>query len=414
MESKREEKRACLSMRSRREYTKTMRERYRRAGRRERSQLLDEMTQVAGYTRKHAITLLNQPEPLTPRLSRPRPGRPRAYRHCLPAIELAWEALDYCCAQRLHPQLLPLTAALARHGELRLTLEARAELASISRATLARRLAEMPVRKPKQVPSGPHPNRVAKSLVPVDKYAWDEDQPGALEVDLVEHSDGRKGHHAYTLSVVDVVSGWSRRKGIMGKSQAAVFEALRGVLNEWPTSVWAIHSDNGTEFLGALLIRYCNETGIAYHRSRPYQKNDNAHVEQKNRQYVREIIGYERIDNPCGLNWLNDIYQQLDTYANLFLPSVKLIQKSRKGSKVKKRYDTAKTPLERLRDLNAIEPRRLQALTDQQRDINPLELRRTLDHLQGQDPHTYTPTTHPGYEKQMSQRPQPQYERLMS
>jgi len=169
-----------LSMTSRREYTKAMRERYQRANRRERSELLDEMVEVAGYSRKHAITLLNRSERLTPRASRPRSGRPRAYRHSLPAIELAWEALDYCCAQRLHPQLVSLTEALARHGELRLTLEARTELASISRATLARRLAEMPARKPKQVPVGPHPNRAARSLVPVDKFAWDEDQPGAL------------------------------------------------------------------------------------------------------------------------------------------------------------------------------------------------------------------------------------------
>src|SRR5690606_4756292 len=125
---------------------------------------------------------------------------PRTYRHCLPAIEVAWEALDYCCAQRLHPQLLPLTESLARHGEIQLTLEAKSELSSISRATLARRLAEMPIRKPKQIPSGPHPNRTARSLVPIDKYAWNEERPGALEIDLVEHSDGRKGHHAYTLS----------------------------------------------------------------------------------------------------------------------------------------------------------------------------------------------------------------------
>lgn len=234
-----------------------------------------------------------------------------------------------------------------------------------------------------------------------------------MEVDLVEHSDGRRGHHAYTLSVVDVVSGWSRRQGVMGKSQAVVFEALTSLLSEWPTDVWAVHSDNGTEFLGAHLIKYCQQANVAYHRSRPYQKNDNAHVEQKNRQYVREIIGYERIDNPCGLNWLNAIYQHLDTYANLFLPSLKLTHKNREGSKIKKRYDTARTPLERLQGLNAIHPQRLKLLTSQRHDINPLELRRALDRLQSQDPHTYTPS-HAGYERQLSQRPTLGYELLLS
>jgi len=406
------EKTVGLGVSSRREYTKAMRERYQRASRRERGELLDEMVEVAGYTRKHAITLLNQAEPVTPRPSRPRSGRPRAYRHSLPAIELAWEALDYCCAQRLHPQLVPLTESLARHGELRLTLEARTELARMSRATLARRLAEMPARKPKQVPAGPHPNRVARSLVPVDKYVWDEERPGALEVDLVEHSDGRRGHHAYTLSVVDVVSGWSRRKAVMGKSQAVVFEALHEILGQWPSGVWAVHSDNGSEFLGQLLIKYCQAASTLYHRSRPYQKNDNAHVEQKNRQYVREIIGYERIDNQCGLDWLNAIYQRLDTYANLFLPSLKLIEKTRNGSKVKKTYDTARTPLARLRQLDAIDAQRLASLDKQLHDINPLALRRTLDTLRAQDPHTYKPT-HPGYERLMSQPPQPRYDLLM-
>lgn len=404
-----------LSVASRREYTKAMRERYQRADRGERSELLNEMVMVAGYSRKHAITLLNQSGPLTPRAARKRSGRPRTYRHCLSAIEVAWEALDYCCAQRLHPQLLPLSESLARHGEIQLTREARVELSRISRATLARRLAELSSRKPKQIPAGPHPNRAARSLVPVDRYAWDEKRVGALEIDLVEHSDGRRGHHAYTLSIVDVVGSWSRRRAVMGKSQAVVFEALTDLLRQWPTNVWAIHSDNGGEFLGAHLIKYCADSNLTYHRSRPYQKNDNAHVEQKNRQYVREIVGYERIDNQCGLTWLNDIYQQLDTYANLFLPSVKLIEKTRSGAKLKKRYDTARTPLERLQDLNAIEPRRLEELTKHRQDINPLALRRTLDHLQRQDPHTYKPTTQqPKYERLLSQQPHPRYELLMS
>lgn len=403
-------------MTSKREYVKAMRKRYTRAPTRsERSLLLDEMVEVGGYNRKHAITLLNQPEPLKPPVPKKRPGRPRAYRHCLPAVELAWEALDYCCAQRLHPQLVAITEALARHGEIKLTVEARMELSSISRATLSRRLSEMPTRKPKQVLSGPHPSRHAKSMVPIDKYDWDEDKPGALEVDLVEHSDGRRGHHAYTLSVVDIVSGWSRRKAVMGKSQAIVHEALTELLAQWPTVIWAIHSDNGTEFLGAHLINYCNDTNITYHRSRPYQKNDNAHVEQKNRQYVREVVGYERIDSQCGLNWLNSIYRHLDVYANLILPSVKLIEKKRDRSKVKKRYDTAQTPLERLQKLNAIKPEQTQALTSLQADINPLELRRTLDQLQSKDPHTYEPdVTHTGFEKHMSQQPHPGLELLMS
>lgn len=375
-------------MTSKREYVKAMRERYQAArGRRARGELLDELVEVAGYTRKHAITLMNQKPSAARGRRKKRPGRPRSYRACMPAVEVVWEALDYCCAERLHPQLLSLAESLARHGEIQLTLEARQELASISRATLARRLPELPRPKPRLMRSGQHPSRLLKSQVPVDRYGWNEERPGALEVDLVEHSGGfGKGHHAYTLSVVDIVSGWSRRKAVMGKSQAVVHEALQELLSGWPSVVWALHSDNGGEFLGAHLINYCKDQNIAYHRSRPYKKNDNAHVEQKNRQLVREVVGYERIDTREGIDWLNAIYELLDPYANLILPGLKIVQKTRQGSKVKKRFDTAKTPLERLLEKNAILPVMRQHLIDQQYRLNPLEIRRQLDRLQAQEP----------------------------
>jgi transposase InsO family protein len=365
-----------------------MRKRYRAtAGRRARSELLDELESVAGLTRKHAITLMNQQTPAAGKSRNKRSGRPRSYLVCMPVVEAVWEALDYCCAERLHPQLLPLSESLDRHKEIQVTLEAREELHRISRATLARRLRELPRGKPRLVASGQHPNRLLKSLVPVDRYRWNEARPGALEIDLVEHSGGvGKGHHAFTLSVVDVVTGWSRRKAVMGKSQAVVHEALAELLSDWPCDVWALHSDNGNEFLGAHLIHYCKDRGIEYHRSRPYKKNDNAHVEQKNRQLVREVVGYERIDTPHGVAWLNAIYELLDPYANLILPSLKVIEKTRVGSKIKKRYDTARTPLERLQATNVLTAEAARNLAAQQHAINPLELRRQLNRLQAQEP----------------------------
>jgi hypothetical protein len=204
-----------LSVNARSEYVQTMRKRYRAAeGRKAKSTLLDELVGVAGFDRKYAITLMNQPSPRRAAAGKKRSGRPRAYQHCLSVIEVAWEALDYCCAERLHPQLLPLATALAHHAEVELTREAREELARISRATLARRLAELPRAKPRLMRAGPHPSRILKSQVQVDRYRWNEDRPGALEVDLVEHNGGSTGgHYACTLSVVDVVSGWSARKG---------------------------------------------------------------------------------------------------------------------------------------------------------------------------------------------------------
>jgi transposase InsO family protein len=362
-----------------------MAERYRACGSRKvKGELLDELERVAGYTRKHAITVMNGS---SWRLrGGKRSGRPRAYRHCLPAVEAAWEALDYCCAERLHPHLVSVAEALARHGELRLTREAREELACISRATLARRLEEMPRGKPRLWLARRHPSRPLSSEVPVDRYPWNETRPGALEIDLVDHSGGLGGHHAYTLSVVDVVSGWSRRRAVMGRGQRVVHEALAELLSDWPSEVWALHSDNGSEFLSAHLIAYCRSRGVTFHRSRPYQKNDNAHVEQKNRQLVREVVGYDRIDTRAGLAWLNAVYDALDPYANVILPNLKVIHKSRHGSKIRKRYDTAKTPLQRLQKLAALLPEQAAELAELQRQLNPLALRRALDRLQRQGP----------------------------
>ena len=363
-----------LSVRTRREYVQVMRDRYARAvGRVARGALLDELERVLGWHRKHAVRAMGA---RPARAARSRGGRPRQYLACMSAIERVWEALDYCCAERLQPQLQRVARDLVRFGELEASEAALEALGRISRATLARRIAALP----RRLPVAPHPQRLLKAAVPIGRYAWDEARPGALEVDLVEHNGGSSsGHYAATLTVVDVVSGWSRRRAVLGKSQAVVHEALQGLLGEWPSRAWGLHSDNGSEFLNAHLVRYCSRHRIDNHRSRPYRKNDNAHVEQKNRQLVREVVGYARYDQHSDVRWLNGVYELLDVYVNLVVPSQKLISKSREGSKVRKRYDTARTAFERLEELDAIEPQRLQELEALRRDLNPLALKRDLD-----------------------------------
>jgi transposase InsO family protein len=360
-----------------REYVQVMRERYARAvGRAAKGALLDEIERVLGWHRKHAVRAMAQAPHREPRVRR---GRPRQYRVCVSAIERVWETLDYCCAERLQPQLQRVAQDLVRHGELEAPAEVLEELGRISRATVARRIAELPRPKGRRQPVAPHPQRLLKTAVPIGRFAWNEARPGALEVDLVEHNGGSSsGHYAATLSVVDVVSGWSRRRAVLGKSQAVVHEALQRLLSEWPTPVWGLHSDNGAEFLNNHLVRYCARHGIEYHRSRAYRKNDNAHVEQKNRQLVREVVGYARYDQHSDVHWLNGVYEPLDVYVNLVLPSQKLLSKTRDGGKLRKRYDTARTPFERLEELDAIELQRQRELAALRRDLNPLALKREL------------------------------------
>jgi transposase InsO family protein len=256
------------------------------------------------------------------------------------------------------------------------------QLAEISRATLARRMTKWQSPKGKGAIPRQKPGSRLRSEVPMDRYNWNENRPGALEVDLVEHNGGSSlGHFAYTLSVVDVVTGYSRRRAVLGRGQAGVHQELVNIVNCWPFKPWALHTDNGSEFLNAHLIAFAKQYKLFFTRSRPYRKNDNAHVEQKNRQYVREIVGYDRYDTPEDVHWLNQVYAILDPYVNLFLPLRKVIFKQRRGAHVQKRYDQASTPFQRLQITGILCPETQMFFEDQFRTLNPLSLHRDLECL---------------------------------
>jgi len=339
-----------MSVRTRREYLEFKRKEYQQArSRQEKSRILDEVCRNCDYHRKYAIQVLNGRAGPSEPADKRRRRRRKQYQEALPVIQVVWEALDYPCAERLHPVLLPTAELLAAHGEVTLTPLIRQQLAAISRSTLARRLAELPSPKPRRSVPRPKARTLLHQQVPIGRFDWDEDRPGALEVDLLEHNGGSTaGHYAYTLSVVDIVTGWSRRRAILGLSQKAVHSALAHILDEWPFPPWALHTDNGAEFLNSFLLRFVEDRGLVFHRSRPYRKNDSPHVEQRNRQFVREVVGYARYDTPEHVAWLNEVYAWLDLYANLFLPTRKVVAKTREGSRVIKRYDQAATPFQRL------------------------------------------------------------------
>ena len=373
-----------MSSKSRREYLNTMRQRYQKASSRsEKTEIINEVVKVLDYHRKYVTAVLNQ-LPVSPKPPAKR-HRPLKYIEVLPVIQLVWEALDYPCAERLHPVLLSIAEILARHNEISLTGEICKQLSQISRATLARRLAKW--RSPKQALPRFKPNSKIKSEVPIDIYAWNEDKPGALEIDLVEHNGGSSlGHFAYTLTAVDIVSGYSRRRAVLGRSQRGVLKELKLIISQWPFDPWALHSDSGSEFLSDHLVRFCKEYGLEFTRSRPYRKNDNAHVEQKNRQFVREMVGYERYDTPEEVAWLNEVYALLDAYVNLFLPIRKVVYKERKGAKVKKRYDIARTPFQRLIEKDVLIDDIKSNLLKQYQSLNPLALHRQLENLLARGP----------------------------
>lgn len=374
-----------MSFKSRQEYLETKRQQYWQASSREdKGKILDEAENTLGYHRKYLTQILNSPTSVKPK--KQNRSKPLKYQKALPTIELVWQALDYICAERLHPVLAPTAKRLAQFGELTLTLQIVGQLEEMSRATLARYLTRLDTPKAKRQLPTIKPSSL-KSTVPIDRYDWDESQPGALEIDLVEHNGGdSSGHYAYTLSVVDIVSGYSLRRAILGKAQAVVLAALMEILTDWPFTPWGLHSDNGPEFLNDQLARFCQAKDLSFSRSRAYKKNDNAHVEQKNRQYVREMVGYERYDTPEAVAWLNEVYEYVDLYANLILPMRKVVSKKRVGNRIKKQFDTACTPFQRLVETGALTEEMTQRLSDIQAHLNPLEIRRTLDALLARGP----------------------------
>lgn len=371
-----------MSLQSRKEYITVMSQRYRTTkNRAEKSSILDEVVSALDYHRKYAIQVLKRPT--QPTKLKPKRRREHQYTESALVIQTVWRALDYPCAERLHPMLLETAERLFKHGHVFLTPLIRSQLHAISRSTVGRRLTKWLSLKPKGTTT-----RSTKSFsrlrseIPVQRYDWNEQRAGAIEIDLVEHNGGSsQGHYAYTLSVVDIVTGYSRRKAILGRGQLAVFQALQWVIDDWPMVPWGLHSDNGSEFMSVHLTRFCIERNLLFTRSRPYKKNDNAHVEQKNLQYVREVVGYERYDTPQDVAWLNAVYACLDEYANLFLPMRKIISKERVNGRVKKRYDRARPPFQRLMETNTLDTSIQAKLLLLRETLDPLKLHEHLEHL---------------------------------
>ncbi len=353
--------------------------RYRRAGRADKGRILDEFVAATGYDRKWAIRLLRGGPP-PPRVGHG--GRPRAYSSVVVgALRAVAEASGWLCGKRLAPFLGELVAALEAEGALALEPTVRARLVRMSAATIDRRL------RPCRLQARPHglgttkPGTLLKQQVAVRTFTpWDEERVGFVEIDLVAHCGvSTAGHYLNTLTVTDVATGWTECFGVWGKGQAAVFAALQAVRARLPFPLLGIDSDNGSEFLNAHLVRYCEREHLTFTRSRPYWKNDQAHVEQKNWSVVRKLIGYDRYESEAALAHLNAVYALLRVWTNHWQPVLKLIGKERRGAKLTKRYDTAQTPYRRVLDADVLDASARQRLEAEHVAHGPAALRRTLD-----------------------------------
>jgi hypothetical protein len=302
-------------------------------------------------------------------------------------LEACWEVADRVCSKRLapflpellgHPRQRPLGALPPQASPAVVARVARMSAASIDRALAPRR-----AREGGRGRGTTKPGTLLKGQVPIKTFAdWDAAVPGFLEVDLVAHCGPvAAGEFLYTLSAVDVASGWSACVGVRNKGQQAICAALGELRAALPFPLLGLDSDNGSEFLNAALLRYCREGRITFTRSRPYRKNDNCHVEQKNWSVVRRLVGYGRFEWPA-LYTLGRLYAVARDYVNYFQPVLKLVSKVQDGPRVRKRYDRAQTPYRRLLASGVLAPEEAAALGAHYLDLHPLRLKLELEALQ--------------------------------
>lgn len=373
-----------MTERARREYAEVLRARYRLADKRERGRILDEYCRTTRCHRKAAIRSLGRAPQATGR----RPGRPpRFTRDCLPVLQRIWEASDYLSGKLLAPVLPTLLTALETHHALVVPEPVRTALLSASAATLDRLLRPLRRRRPTV------PRRVAPALtsirqqVPVRMWSeWRGVRPGALQGDLVLHcGETTAGWYCATLVAVDVATSWTELQALAGVHQQRVAGGLQVLARRLPFPLHHWHSDNGSEFINQALLDWCRRHQIRFTRGRPYRKNDQAWVEQRNGLLVRRLVGYDRYSSRAAAATLQRVYDLLRLQHNFFRPVRKLLQKERVGSKVRKRYDRAQTPCQRLLAAGVLTAAQALALQREAQGLDPIalarDIQRTLDTL---------------------------------
>jgi hypothetical protein len=364
------------------EYMKTVYERYHllKTSKADKGRILDEFCKTYRCHRKHALRLLNGPKPGDARPARAPRTSPYADHRFLEILEATWAASGYLCGQRLKPAISLWLPAIRE----RFALSAQEEqlMLNISAPTIDRRLKPKKFVLRRRIYGATRPGLLLKHQIPIKTDSWDVDRPGFMEVDLVSHSgDCAEGLFAHTLNLTDIFTGWVERRCVLGKGQAGICQAIDDVRRELPFALLGLDSDNGSEFINAHLLKYCQtKPKIQFTRGRPYKKDDNAHIEQKNWTHVRKLLGYARYDTQQVLGAINNLYRgELRLFQNLFQPSVRLVTKTRVGSKLKRRYDAPATPLDRVtRHPLAIRDRSAQ-LVSARRQLDPFALSAAIE-----------------------------------
>ena len=390
-----------LTMREKKALTAEIQNRYNKAAKKAKAVILDEFTVNTGYNRNYAARILRlkvgkvigytkmggkKIKYVIGKRKRKKYRKPRIYTYdVFLALRKIWVVFDFICSKRLAPFMAEAVEKLEYHREIDLTDKVREKLLKISASTIDRLLkSEKDKFRLGKGRKGTKPGTLLKHSIPIRTFAdWDNAKPGFVEVDLVGHDGGNTtGDFIQSLNFVDIATCWDITAACINKAQVHVFGALRAIISRFPFIILGIDSDNGSEFINAIMLRYCAENEITFTRSRPYKKNDSCFVEQKNYSVVRRNVGYSRYDTEEELNLLNKLYIYLGHYTNYFQPVVKLVSKTRAGSRVTKKYDIAKTPFRRVLESEHINDKIKARLEVQYDSLNPADLKRKISRLQ--------------------------------
>lgn len=372
-----------MDMHSRNQYLKSLREEYPSSTKKNKGQLLDEAEKRTGLSRLYLIRKLNPLIDLGSKKTREKRKRETEYGSDIKvALARVWEIFDYPCGQRLAPLLKTEVERLRTFKELRVTNEVSKKLQRISSATIDRKL-----RHQKEVlhllrRKGHSKNKsLLYQKIPIRLNDWDTSIIGNLGLDFVEHcGSSKRGEYVNSLSTTDIASGWWEGEGVMGRGQYPTLEALKRIRKRSPFKWLEIHPDNDSAFINAHLLRYCQKDGLRFSRSRPNRKNDNPYIEEKNWTHVKKVLGYLRYDTYEELSMINDLYRnELRLFKNFFQPVMKLKSKTRIGGKVKRKYDSPKTPYQRLMESDQISKETKKRLKVTYLALNPAQLKRTMD-----------------------------------
>ncbi len=363
------------------EYLKEIRPRYHKANKVQKKIILDEFCTTCKYNRKYAIRLLNTKQTTKIRANLSKRGRKKQYDHplILKVLWHLWVTTNLPCSKRLK---VIIHIWLPHFNKYILPQEVKQKLNMISPATIDRLMAKQRRKYNKRGRSTTKPGALLKKRIPIKTNQWDETIPGFLEADTVAHcEDSVAGMFVYSLNCVDIATGWTQQRAVWGKGELGVLKAIKDIENSFPFQLKGFDCDNGSEFLNWHLHTYLTERKrpIQFTRSRAYHKNDNAHIEGKNWTHIRQYLGYQRFDKPELVDRLNKLYTtEWNLYFNFFIPSVKLIEKHRQGSKITKKYDSPKTPLQRLLESKHIEDKMKNKLKEHYDKLNPFQLQKRM------------------------------------